>query len=167
MHMDGPSRFINFELLWWWLVMDDLIYDLSVELWSNNLYGASFWGWGLLSNLKRKKYFHLSIFVFVECWVEAPLRHWVIEKLRWKQRWKCEKPLVNKRNLRMNWGRRSLDARCLKITEKVSFNIASEATYFYILSGQKFIKNAKNGPFWPIFENLKLAVKQCYQTGKF
>ena len=28
--------------------------------------------------------------------------------------------------------------RCLKITEKVSFNIASEASYVYILSGQKF-----------------------------
>ena len=26
-------------------------------------------------------------------------------------------------------------ARCLKITEKVSFNIASEASYIYILSG--------------------------------
>ena len=33
--------------------------------------------------------------------------------------------------------------RCLKITEKVSFNIASKASYVYILSGQKFIKNAK------------------------
>ena len=58
-------------------------------------------------------------------------------------------------------------AQCLKITEKVSFNIASEASYVYILSGQKFIKNAKNGPFWRVFENLKLAVKQCYQTGQF
>ena len=27
--------------------------------------------------------------------------------------------------------------RCLKITEKVSFNIVSEASYVYILSGQK------------------------------
>ena len=45
-------------------------------------------------------------------------------------------------------------AWCLKITEKV-----------YILSGQKFIKNAQNGQFWRVFENLKLAVKQCYQTG--
>ena len=58
-------------------------------------------------------------------------------------------------------------AWCLKITEKVSFNIASEASYVYILSGQKLIKNAKNGPFWRVFENLKLAVKQCYQTGQF
>ena len=51
-------------------------------------------------------------------------------------------------------------APCLKITEKVSFNI-----YVYILSGHKLIKNAKNGPFWRVFDNLKLAVKQCYQTG--
>ena len=29
-------------------------------------------------------------------------------------------------------------------------------------SGQKFIKNAKNG----IFDHLKHAVKQCYQTGQ-
>ena len=42
---------------------------------------------------------------------------------------------------------------------KVAFNIASEASYVYILSGQKFIKNAKNGQFWRVFENLKLAVK--------
>ena len=46
--------------------------------------------------------------------------------------------------------------RCLKITEKVSFNIASEASYVYII-----------GPFWRDFENLKLAVKQCYQTCQF
>ena len=64
-------------------------------------------------------------------------------------------------------GLTSTSSRCLKITEKVSFNIASEASYVYILSGQKLIKNAKNGPFWRVFENLKLAVKQCYQTGQF
>ena len=29
------------------------------------------------------------------------------------------------------------------------------------------IKNTKNGPIWRVFENLKLAVKQCYQTGQF
>ena len=34
----------------------------------------------------------------------------------------------------------------MKITEKVSFNIASEASYVYILSGQKLIKNAKKNP---------------------
>ena len=59
------------------------------------------------------------------------------------------------------------ESQYLKITEKVSFNIASEASYGYILSGQKLIKNAKNGSFWRVFENLKLAVKQCYQTGQF
>ena len=58
-------------------------------------------------------------------------------------------------------------ARCLKITEKVSFNIASEASYVYLLSGQKLIQNAKNGPIWRVFENLKFAVKQRYQVGQF
>ena len=38
-------------------------------------------------------------------------------------------------------------ARCLKITEKVSFNIVSAANYVYILSGQKFLRNAKNDQF--------------------
>ena len=66
-----------------------------------------------------------------------------------------------------NTGLKKTRSRCLKITEKVSFNIASEASYVYIFSGQKLIKNAKNGPFWRVFENLKLAVKQCYQTGQF
>ena len=27
--------------------------------------------------------------------------------------------------------------------------------------------NDKNDPLWRVFENLKLAVKQCYQTGQF
>ena len=57
--------------------------------------------------------------------------------------------------------------RCLKITGKNTFNIASEASYVYIWSGQKLIKNAKNGQFGEFFEKLKLAVKQCYQTGHF
>ena len=51
-------------------------------------------------------------------------------------------------------------SRCLKITEKVSFNIASEASYVYILSGQKFLKNAKNGQFWRVFEKSEA----CGQT---
>ena len=46
-----------------------------------------------------------------------------------------------------------------KSQKKFSFNIASEASYVYILSGPKLIKNAKNSPFWRVFENLKLAVK--------
>ena len=35
-----------------------------------------------------------------------------------------------------------------------------------ILTGQKFIINAKNGQFGRAFKNLKLAVKQCYQTSQ-
>ena len=54
-----------------------------------------------------------------------------------------------------------------KSQKKVSFNIVSAANYVYILSGQKLIKMAKNGPFWWVFENVKLAVKQCYQTDQF
>ena len=54
-----------------------------------------------------------------------------------------------------------------KITEKVSFyNFASEASYVHILSGQKFIKNAK---IVDLASFLKLVAwsKQCYQIGKF
>ena len=36
-------------------------------------------------------------------------------------------------------------ARCLIITENVSFKIASEASSVYIFNGQNLIKNAKNG----------------------
>ena len=39
--------------------------------------------------------------------------------------------------------------------------------YIYFLSEQKFIKKAKNGAIWQVFENLNLLVKQCYQTGQF
>ena len=55
-------------------------------------------------------------------------------------------------------------SQCLKIAQKVSFNNASEASYVYILSGQKLTKNTKNGPFWQVFENLKLAVKLTRQV---
>ena len=47
-------------------------------------------------------------------------------------------------------------AWCLKTTEKVSFDIVSEASYVYNLSGQKLIKNAEN--IWAIFDSLKLTV---------
>ena len=59
-------------------------------------------------------------------------------------------------------------ACCLIITEKVSFNIASEESNVYILNGKKLVKNAKYGlryvfvKFWWVFGNLKLAVNQCY-----
>ena len=55
-------------------------------------------------------------------------------------------------------------SHCLKIAKKVAFKIASEASYVYILSGQKFIKEAENDQFWRFFENV---VKQCYQIGRF
>ena len=41
--------------------------------------------------------------------------------------------------------------------KKVSFNIASEASYVYAC--QKIVMFG-----WRVFENLKLDVKQCYQT---
>ena len=44
--------------------------------------------------------------------------------------------------------------------KNVSFNIASEASYVYILSGQKFIKNVKNCQFWRFLEK----PKDCCQT---
>ena len=47
-------------------------------------------------------------------------------------------------------------ATVFKISEKVSFNIASEASYEYILTGQKSIENV---PFLGVIENLKLGVK--------
>ena len=40
----------------------------------------------------------------------------------------------------------------MKITGKVSVNIASEASYVYISSVQKLIKNPKNDQFWQVFE---------------
>ena len=53
-----------------------------------------------------------------------------------------------------------IDTRCLKIIEKVSFNIAIEGSYVYILSGQKLIENVQNGPFWRVFEK----PEACVQT---
>ena len=47
-------------------------------------------------------------------------------------------PVLSETNIKSG-----IDSWCLKITEKVSFNIASEASYVYILSGQKLVKNAK------------------------
>ena len=37
--------------------------------------------------------------------------------------------------------------------KKVLFHIAIEASYVYILNGQKFVKNAKNVPFLAYFMN--------------
>ena len=40
-----------------------------------------------------------------------------------------------------------MDSRCLKITEKESFSIASEASYVYVFNGPKLIENAKLASF--------------------
>ena len=49
-------------------------------------------------------------------------------------------------------------ALCLKITKKVSFKIASEASYvLMILSGQKLVKNAK-------IEKLNCDISDDFQT---
>ena len=47
-------------------------------------------------------------------------------------------------------------ARCLKITEKVLFNIASEASYVYILSGQKFIKKCQKWWWSEVYDQTAL-----------
>ena len=56
-----------------------------------------------------------------------------------------------KRQLGDNWSHDSkkygITTLCLKITEKVAFNIASEASYVYILSGQK-PKMVNLASFW-------------------
>ena len=43
--------------------------------------------------------------------------------------------------------------QCLKITEIVSFYIASEMSYIYILNGQKFTENGKNDIFGEFMKN--------------
>ena len=53
-----------------------------------------------------------------------------------------------------------MNAQCLKITENVSFNIASQASYVYILSKQKLIKNAKNGPFGEFLKTRNSVTRQ-------
>ena len=51
-------------------------------------------------------------------------------------------------------------ARCLKITEKVSFNFTSEANYVFTITGEKLIKKAKNGTLWQVFRK----PEACSQT---
>ena len=53
--------------------------------------------------------------------------------------------------------------RCLKITVLFLFNIASEASYVYILSGQKFSNNMKsqqNNVFIFLAQKFKVIVLQ-------
>ena len=82
---------------------------------------------------------------------------------------KWEKNFIRKESLHTikDWVKNLKLSRCLKITEKVPFNIVSEASYIYILSGQKFTDNVKNGPIRRVFANIKFAVKQSSQTSQF
>ena len=50
---------------------------------------------------------------------------------------------------------------------KVSFNIANEASYFYILSGQKLIQNAKKLSILASFWKAEACGQTIYQTGQF
>ena len=54
--------------------------------------------------------------------------------------------------------------QCLKITENVSFNIASESSYVYILSGQKFKKMPKMVNFGDFFKIAKCDILGNFQT---
>ena len=56
-------------------------------------------------------------------------------------------------------------SRCLKITEKISSTLRAKLATF-TFKWTKVDHNAKNGLFGRVFENLKLWVKQCYQTGQ-
>ena len=57
--------------------------------------------------------------------------------------------------------------QCLKISEKGIIQRCERSELcLQFLSGQKFITNAKNGQFDDCLRKLKVAVKQCYQTGR-
>ena len=75
--------------------------------------------------------------------------------------------ILVERQSSLKWSETKRLGELLIIVALKGLNIASEASYIYILSGQKFIKNSKNGPLLRFFENLKLVVKQCYQKGHF
>ena len=65
-------------------------------------------------------------------WIEM---HWILPKWskqgEWeKEKWHCDTTVEKQRGIHRNGG--NLEKLSLKITEKVSFNIASEASYIYI-----------------------------------
>ena len=53
---------------------------------------------------------------------------------------------------------RYVDVIHVTVFKNVAFKIASEASYVHILSGQKFIKNAKKWSLGRVFENLSNSV---------
>ena len=67
-------------------------------------------------------------------WIEM---HWILPKWskqgEWeKEKWHCDTNVEKQRGIHRNGG--NLGKLSLKITEKVSFNIASEASYIYNLT---------------------------------
>ena len=78
---------------------------------------------------------------------------------RFQSEWKLHSWLPSYKLFSPPLRKRSWTHGVWKSKKKYPFNIASEASYVYFLSVQKFVKNAKNGPFWQVFDNLKLAVK--------
>ena len=94
--------------------------------------------------------------------------HTIIAALYYKTMNECNEYIACFRAPMMHWLHFCLDYFTVFDNHRKSLiQHASEASYVYILSRQKLIKNAKNGSFWRVFGNLKLAVKQCYQTGQF
>ena len=54
-----------------------------------------------------------------------------------------------------------------KAQKKSHSTLRAKRATFTLQVDKKFIKNAKNGPFWRVFGNLKFTVKHCYQIGQF
>ena len=96
------------------------------------------------------------IFPFENCWKMVT---------KSMQRWEAFNFSLN--YLFSFWGKGNSKwySRCLKITEKVLFNIASEASYVY--KWTKVHQKCQKRFILKVFEKLNLAVKQCYQTGHF
>ena len=68
------------------------------------------------------------------------------------------------------WDKMQIDSRdqCEKNWHSVwKFEKKSHSTLRAKRATFKLFKNAKNGQLWQVFKNLKLAVKQGYQTGQF
>ena len=55
-------------------------------------------------------------------------------------------------------GQTGLPDRSFLIEQKLVENAKNCKIKYNILSGQKLIKSAKNGSYWLVFKNLKLAV---------
>ena len=68
------------------------------------------------------------------------------------------------------WNEKLWNSNTSQCFQKVALNVASEASYVYILSGHKLTKNAKNGRTkidgkfknsWYILRNMKGVVQPC------